>query len=72
MQDQKLDLLRALPAITDLLKTETATAWLARHPQPLVAECLRRALAVIRREILNAGSAHAPDTAPPVTADVAS
>ncbi len=70
MPDQKQDLLRALPAITDLLKTETAAAWLARHPQPLVAECLRRALAAVRREILNAGAAPAPDCAPAGAADV--
>jgi len=50
--DEKQALLRALPAVTDLLKSNTAVAWLQHHPQPLVAECLRRALAALRRQIL--------------------
>ena len=53
MPDQKQELLRALPAITDLLKSETAAGWLRQHPQPLVTECLRRALAGWRRQILD-------------------
>jgi L-seryl-tRNA(Ser) seleniumtransferase len=53
MPDQKQKLLRALPAVTELLKSETAAAWLRRHPQPLVTECLRRALAVLREQILH-------------------
>jgi len=57
MPDQKQDSLRALPAISDLLKSDTAVLWLSQHPQPLVTECLRRALAGVRREILNAASA---------------
>ena len=66
MPDQKQELLRALPAITDLLKSETAARWLAQHPQPLVAECLRRALAGLRREILNGGAGRGGP--PPITA----
>jgi L-seryl-tRNA(Ser) seleniumtransferase len=58
MPDQKHELLRALPAITDLLKSEMVAGWLARHPQPLVTECLRRALADLRQEIM-AGADHA-------------
>jgi L-seryl-tRNA(Ser) seleniumtransferase len=53
MPDQKQELLRALPAITELLKSETAARWLRQHPPPLVTECLRRALAGLRRQILN-------------------
>ena len=45
MPDQKQELLRTLPAITELLKSETVAGWLRQHPQPLVTECLRRALA---------------------------
>jgi L-seryl-tRNA(Ser) seleniumtransferase len=63
MPHQKQDLLRALPAITDLLKSQTASGWLHRHPQPLVADCLRRALAELRREILASGTA--PGEPPP-------
>jgi L-seryl-tRNA(Ser) seleniumtransferase len=56
MPDEKQELLRALPAITELLKSETAAGWLRQHPQPLVTECLRRALAGLRRQILNAAA----------------
>ena len=61
MPDQKQELLRALPAITELLKSETAAGWLRQHPQPLVAECLRRAVDAWRRQILgNGGPGGAP------------
>jgi len=53
MSDQKQKLLRALPAITELLQSETAAAWLRQHPHPLVSECLRRALAAMRDQILH-------------------
>ncbi len=53
MPDQKQELLRALPSVTDLLKSETAAGWLRQHPQPLVAECLRRALAELRQQFLD-------------------
>ena len=53
--DQKQELLRSLPSVTDLLKSEVAAGWLLWQPQPLVAECLRRALAQVRRQI-QAGS----------------
>jgi L-seryl-tRNA(Ser) seleniumtransferase len=56
MPDQKQELLRSLPSVTDLLKSEVATAWLREHPQPLVTECLRRAVDALRRDIL-AGTA---------------
>src|ERR1035441_10400692 len=74
MPDQKQELLRTLPAITELLKSETAAGWLRQHPQPLVAECLRRALAELRQQILDGeasgtgvspvsfGTAHLPAT----------
>ncbi len=47
------ELLRALPSVTDLLKAPQVIGWLERHPQPLVTECLRRALAEQRQSILN-------------------
>ena len=49
--EQKQELLRSLPSVTDLLKTETVAAWLQRHPQPLVTQCVREAVAAIRNEI---------------------
>ncbi len=52
MPDQKQELLRSLPSVTDLLKSETVAGWLRKHPQPLVAECLRRAVAGLRQQIL--------------------
>ncbi len=53
MPDRKQELLRALPSVTELLKSETAIGWLRQRPQPLVTECLRRALAELRRQILD-------------------
>src|ERR1017187_1205545 len=53
MPDQKQELLRRLPAITELLKSETVAGWLREHPQPLVTECLRRALANLSQKILD-------------------
>ncbi len=53
MASQKQDLLRALPAITQLLKSKTAAGWLRQHPQSLVTDCLRRALAESRRQLLS-------------------
>jgi len=52
MPDQKQELLRALPSISDLLKSEIVAGWLRHHPRPLVTECLRRALANVREQIL--------------------
>ncbi len=65
MPDQKQESLRALPAITELLKSDAAAGWLRQHPQPLVAECLRRALAGCRRRILDAAAD--PGGTPPHT-----
>ena len=53
MPDPKQELLRALPSVSDLLKSETVAGWLQQHPQPLVTECLRRALAEMRQQILD-------------------
>lgn len=53
MPDPKQELLRFLPSVSDLLKSEIAAGWLQQQPQPLVTECLRRALAEARQEILN-------------------
>ena len=53
MPDLKSDLLRSLPSVTELLKCETVAAWLRQQPQSLVTECLRRALAAVRQQILN-------------------
>ncbi len=59
MPDSKQDLLRALPSVTELLKSEPARAWLQQHPQPLVTECLRRSLAAHRQRILDGAEAPA-------------
>ena len=47
------ELLRNLPSVTDLLKHETVAAWLRQQPPSLVTECLRRALAGLRQQILS-------------------
>ena len=61
MSDQKQALLRTLPSVTDLLKSETAARWLRLHPQPLVTQCLRNALADARQEILKPEAETAPN-----------
>jgi L-seryl-tRNA(Ser) seleniumtransferase len=50
--DHKQELLRRIPSVTELLKSPVATAWLAAQPQPLVADCLRRAAAELRQQVL--------------------
>jgi L-seryl-tRNA(Ser) seleniumtransferase len=64
MPDQKQELLRALPSVTDLLKSPTVAGWLRQHPQPLVTECLRRAVADLRQQILDGATGVAADSVP--------
>lgn len=61
--DHKQDLLRLLPSVTDLLKSDLARGWLERHPHALVTDCLRRAAASLRQQVLDdaagrCGAAH--------------
>jgi L-seryl-tRNA(Ser) seleniumtransferase len=56
MPDIKQELLRNLPSITELLKTDTVAGWLQQQPQSLVTECLREALAGLRGQILEDGA----------------
>jgi L-seryl-tRNA(Ser) seleniumtransferase len=46
------ELLKQIPPITDLLKSEAVTDWLKVHPLPLVTDCLRRATARARQQVL--------------------
>lgn len=48
----KQELLKRIPPITELLKSEAVAAWLRAHPLPLVTDCLRAAVADARRELL--------------------
>lgn len=57
----KQELLRKLPSMTALLETAETAGWLARHPRPLVTECLRRALETRRRQLLADGAPAAGD-----------
>ena len=52
------DLLRALPAITDLLKHPTVSVWLEQSPRPLVTDCLRQAVEGLRQQIQDDESGH--------------
>jgi L-seryl-tRNA(Ser) seleniumtransferase len=63
MPDAKLDLLRSLPSVTDLLKSRIVAGWLEQHPHPLITDCLRRALEQLRRQILDGGAAGDPTEA---------
>lgn len=55
--DTKHELLKGIPAITELLKSAQAEQWLKSHPLPLVTECLRGAAASLRQQLLSAAAA---------------
>jgi L-seryl-tRNA(Ser) seleniumtransferase len=50
--EQKQDLLKRIPPITELLKTPEVAAWLKAHPVSLVTDCLRGAAADVRKQVL--------------------
>ncbi len=54
--EPKQDLLKRIPPITELLKTDAVVGWLKTHPLLLVTDCLRGAAAVVREEILTDSS----------------
>lgn len=53
MPDPIQELLKTLPSVSDLLKCDIVVGWLKQHPQPLVTECVRRALAHMRQQVLD-------------------
>jgi L-seryl-tRNA(Ser) seleniumtransferase len=59
--EPRTDLLKRIPQITELLKTETATGWLKSHPSPLVTDCLRGAAAAVRQKVLSEAGACGPE-----------
>jgi L-seryl-tRNA(Ser) seleniumtransferase len=48
----KQELLKRIPPVTELLKSEAVAAWLKGQPLALVTDCLRRAAAEARRDLL--------------------
>jgi L-seryl-tRNA(Ser) seleniumtransferase len=50
--EQKQGLLKRIPPITELLKSETVAAWLQSYPLTLVTQCLRTAAAEERQRLL--------------------
>ena len=48
----KSELLKRIPPITELLKSEEALRWLQTEPPALVTDCLRRAAGSVRQEVL--------------------
>ncbi len=46
----KQELLKRIPAITELLKSAAASAWLKRHPLAVVTDCLRSAAGWVRQQ----------------------
>jgi L-seryl-tRNA(Ser) seleniumtransferase len=66
--DKQQELLRTLPSVSDLLKSELAAGWLRQHPLPLVTECLRRAVEGLRGQILCRADEFKPE--PPFTGAV--
>ena len=49
----KQDLLRKLPSVDSLLTAEAVNEWLTHHPRMLVVDCLRDALEMLRKQILD-------------------
>jgi len=68
MSDPEHELLRNLPSVTELLKNQTVLGWLRAQPQPLVTDCLRRAMAELRQQILDGKR---KGSAPDLSADTA-
>jgi L-seryl-tRNA(Ser) seleniumtransferase len=56
--EPNLELLKRIPPITELLKTQTAARWLKTHPLPLVTDCLRDSTAAVREELLADSAGH--------------
>jgi L-seryl-tRNA(Ser) seleniumtransferase len=56
--EPKQELLKRIPPITELLKTQAAVQWLKTHPLPLVTDCLRGATAAVREELLADSAGH--------------
>ncbi|MEI7732211.1 MAG: L-seryl-tRNA(Sec) selenium transferase [Verrucomicrobiota bacterium] len=56
--DHKQELLKRIPSITELLKSPVVADWLLRQPAPLVTECLRRAVAQLRQQVLADTAGH--------------
>src|SRR5664280_2543194 len=54
----KQELLKRIPPITELLKTQAAARWLKIHPLPLVTDCLRGAAGSVREELLADSTSH--------------
>ena len=56
--EPNLELLKRIPPITELLKTQAAARWLKTHPLPLVTDCLRGSTAAVREELLADSAGH--------------
>ncbi len=67
MPDKKQELLRNLPSVTELLKSDTATAWARERPSALVTDCVRRAVSEARQQILQ--TVDGQPSAKPVTTE---
>jgi len=63
--DPKRKLLRGIPSVTELLKAPAVGRWTQAHPQALVTDCLRRAVATTRDDLLAA-----PGASPEVTTEI--
>jgi L-seryl-tRNA(Ser) seleniumtransferase len=58
------ELLASIPSITELLKCEPVSEWLAGHPPVLVTNCLRQAASELRQSLLACPSSF-DDSRPP-------
>jgi L-seryl-tRNA(Ser) seleniumtransferase len=53
--EQKQELLKRIPPMTELLKSEVVAEWLKTHPPSLVTDCLRAATGRLRTTLAEAG-----------------
>ena len=60
----KPDLLKRIPPMTELLKSDVVAAWLKEHPLPLVTACLRQTVGALRERVLMLAKARGPAQAP--------
>lgn len=52
LPDSKQELLKQIPSITELLKTDVVSQWLQVHSQALVTRCLRETVGTLRQQVL--------------------
>ena len=58
LPEPKLELLKRIPSMTELLKCETVANWSQKHPPVVISQCLRQAAANLRQEVIEDTGGH--------------